>query len=439
MKRTSALAPLLVGAALVVSACGAAATPSPATAPPAATATPAATEPPATAPPEATPPTDPLGVVEIPPGEPIHIAQWGVLSGADATLGTDSTYGVKIAIDDRGGKLLDREIRLTTEDGLCTPEGGAIAAQKLAADSTLVGLVGSSCSDETVGGIKAITDAGLTTISPSNTRPALTAPDRDASYAGYLRTAHSDAFQGKAAAEFVYNELGLKTAATIHDGSSYAEALQQVFADEFIKLGGTITIQEAVSKDQTDMKPVLTRIAATKPDFIYFPVFIAAGGFILSQAKQVPGLENTKTMSADGTFSFDFVKAAGAAAEGHYISSPDFTAFGAEYQGFLKKYQTMFGTKPLSIFHAHAYDATNMLFEALEKVTVKGADGTLYVPKGALRDALYATKDFKGITGTLSCSPTGDCGAPVIAVYQITATEMVKEGFPPAAPIWPKR
>ena len=393
----------------------------------------------ATEAPMGTPPTDPLGVVTIPPDEPIHIAQWGVLSGADGTLGTDSKYGVEIAIADRGGKLLGHEIRLTTEDGLCTPEGGAIAAQKLAADSTLVGLVGSSCSDETVGGIAAITAAGLSTISPSNTRPVLTAPDRGPEYAGYLRTAHSDSFQGKAAAEFVYNELGLRTAATIHDGSSYAQALQQVFADEFTKLGGKVLIQEAVSKDQTDMKPVLTRIAATKPDFMYFPVFVAAGGFILSQVGQVPGLENTKTMSADGTFTFDFVKAAGAAAEGHYISSPDFTAFGSEYQGFLKKYKDMFATKPLSIFHAHAYDATNMLFNALEKVAVQGADGTLYVPKGALRDALYATKDFKGITGTLSCSPTGDCGAPIIGVYQLTARELVKENFPPAAPIWPKR
>ena len=141
------------------------------------------------------------------------------------------------------------DIKLTQEDALCSPDGGATAAAKLAADSTLVGLVGSSCSDETVGGIAAITAAGLTTISPSNTRPALTATDRDATYAGYLRTAHSDAFQGKVAADYVFNELHLTKAATIHDGSSYAQALQQVFADSFKELGGTIVGQEAVTKD----------------------------------------------------------------------------------------------------------------------------------------------------------------------------------------------
>ena len=385
----------------------------------------------------ASPPSDELGVITIPAGEPIHIAFWGVLSGADSTLGTDSQRGVEIAIDDRDGKLLDHDIKLSAEDGLCTPEGGATAAQKLAADTTIVGLIGSTCSDETVGGIKSITDAGLTTISPANTRPALTDPGRDASYAGYLRTAHSDAFQGLAVAEFAYNELELKTAATIHDGSAYAEALQQVFVDNFEELGGEVLLQEAVSKGQTDMKPVLTRIAAQKPDILYFPIFVAEGGYIAAQAKEVAGLEDTVLMGSDGMFSPDFVKAAGPAAEGMYLSSPDFTAFQAGYSEFLEKHRTKYGGEPLSIFHAHAYDATNILFNALEKVAVKDGD-TLHIPKKALRDAIYATKDHTGLTGTLSCSASGDCGAPIIAVYQITARETGGQ-WPPEAPIWPDR
>ena len=381
-----------------------------------------------------TPPPDPLGVVTVAPGDPIHIAFWGVLSGADATLGEDAKRGVEIAIDDRGGKLLDHTIKLSAEDAGCNPEGGAAAAQKLAADKTLVGLVGSTCSDETVGGIKTLTDAGLVTISPSNTRPALTAPNRGPEYAGYLRTAHSDAIQGRVAAEFVYNELKLRKAATIHDGSAYAEALQQVFADAFKELGGEIVAQEAVSKGQTDMKPVLTTIAAKGPEIIYYPIFVAEGGFITAQSRDVPGLENVVLMGADGMFSPDFVKAAGAAAKGMYLSSPDFTAFGGDYAGFLAKYKAKYGD-PISIFHAHAYDAANMLFAAIEKVAVKAPDGTVYVPRKALRDALYETKDFAGVTGTLTCDPYGDCSAPVIAVYQITDREVGGQ-WPPEKPIW---
>jgi branched-chain amino acid transport system substrate-binding protein len=423
---------LAIAAVLTVAACsdGGGATTAPESVAPASVA------PESVAPESMAPAEDPLGVIEIPAGEPLHIAYWGVLSGADSSLGEDSKQGVEVAIDDIGGKFKGHDIRLTTEDGLCTPDGGATAAQKLAADKTIVALIGSSCSDETVGGIAALTAAGLTTISPSNTRPALTAADRDASYAGYARTAHSDAFQGKAAAEFVFNELKLTKAATIHDGSTYAQALQQVFVDEFQKLGGTVTAQEAVTKETTDMSAVLTTVAASQPEIIYFPVFVASAGFLKAQVGNIPGLENVKTMGADGHFTPDFLKAAGAASVGHYLSSPNFAAFGAGYADFLKKREAKFGGTPLSVFHAHAYDATNIIFAALEKVAVENADGSLSIGRGALRDAIFATKDFAGITGTLSCSPTGDCGAPVIGVYQVTQENFDKLEMPSAV-IWP--
>jgi len=419
MKRLFNLTALLVLASIVLAACGGAATQAPAmTEAPAATEAPAMTEA-ATEAPAAYECTDELGCVAIAPDEPVHIAYWGVLSGADGSLGEDSKRGVEIAIDDKGGKILGHDILLTTEDAGCTPEGGATAAAKLASDTSLVGLIGSSCSDETVGGIAAITAAGLTTISPSNTRPVLTDPNRGPDYAGYARTAHSDAFQGKAVAEFAYNKLGARKAATLHDGSSYAQALQQVFADNFKALGGEIVAQEAVAKDATDMKPVLTTIAAAKPDFLYYPVFVAVGGYVTAQVRDVAGLETVPIAGSDGIFTADLLKGGGPNTKGMYLSSPDFSAFTGDYAGFIAKHTAKYGGSTLSTFHAHAYDAANILFAALEKVAVVGADGTVNVPRKALRDAIFATKDFKGITGSLSCSPSGDCGAPVIAVYEI--------------------
>ncbi len=367
--------------------------------------------------------TDALGCVTIAPSEPVHIAYWGVLSGPDSSLGEDSKRGVEIAIDDMGGKFQGHDILLTTEDAGCTPEGGATAATKLATDTSIVGLIGSSCSDETVGGIATLTNAGLTTISPSNTRPVLSDPARGPDYAGYLRTAHSDAFQGKAVAEFAYNSLKVTKAATLHDGSTYAQALQQVFADEFVKLGGTIVAQEAVAKDATDMRPVLTTIAAAGPEFLYYPVFVAVGGYVTAQVRDVAGLETVALAGSDGIFTADLLKGGGTNTEGMYLSSPDFSAFTGDYAGFIAKHEAKYGGSTLSTFHAHAYDATNILFAALGKVAVVEADGTIYVPRQALRDAIYATKDFAGVTGNLSCSAYGDCGAPVIAVYEIVNSD----------------
>lgn len=375
------------------------------------------------------PVTDPIGVIRINRGQPITIAYWLVVAGPDASLGIDSRRGIEIAIADKG-KVAGFSVRLIGEDSGCNAEGGVTAATKLAANKAIVAAIGSSCSSEAVPGAPILWKAGLVTVSPSNTAPKLTAPDRGPDYGGYLRTAHNDSVQGRVAAQFAVNFLKVKKAATIHDGSPYAEGLANVFADVFTRLAGagSITAREAISPTDTDMRPVLTKIAATRPELIYYPIFIAAGGFITRQAKEVAGLANVKLMSADGTFSPDLRKAAGDSVVGMYNSSPDLSpaALGPAYGKFLEKHQKRYNEKPISAFHPHAYDAAMMIFNAIEKVGKKDAQGNLYIGRKALRDALFATKGYKGLTGTLTCNEFGDCADPKIVVYQSVSADPAK-------------
>jgi branched-chain amino acid transport system substrate-binding protein len=355
-----------------------------------------------------------------------------VIAGPDETLGIDSRTGVEVAIALKG-PVLGHDVQLTGEDEGCSAEGGQAAGAKLAADPTLIAVIGTSCSSAARVAVPLLSQAGFVIISASNTAPDLTRAGDPNQHPGYLRTAHNDEVQGAAAARFAFEELGVTKAATIHDGSLYAESLQQVFADTFTEMGGTITTQEAVDPNATDFKSVLTSIAAGEPEFIYHPIFVKAGSLIVQQKGSVPGLEDVPTMGADGMFSPDVVEGAGAAVEGLYVSSPDLAAFSADYQSvFLPKYKELSGVEsPVSIFHAHAYDAANMIFAAIEQVAVQDADGTLHIPRQALRDAIYATANFPGLTGNLTCTPTGDCADPKIAVYEYHAGE-----YPPER-IWP--
>jgi len=378
---------------------------------------------------------DPIGVVKLRPGEPIHIAYWFVIAGPNASLGTDTMRGVELAVEDFGSQIKGWPIKISGQDTGCNAEGGQAAATKLAADPSIVAAIGSNCSSEAKPGVPILWKAGIPTVSPSNTAPYLTDPNRGEGYAGYLRTCHNDKVQGAVAAEFALKELGVKTAATVHDGSVYAEQLAQVFAQTFKWKGGTITSMEAVSPNDTDMRPVLTKIATGKPQIIYYPIFIAEGGFITRQAKEVSGLEKVFLMGADGMFSPDFYKAAGTAAVGMFHSSPDFAAFAGGYQSFLDKHMKKYGEKPIAPFHAHAYDATMMVLNAISKVSVKGTDGNLYIGRKALRDALYATKNLQGLTGNISCDEYGDCADPKIAIYK-TADNNVKELKMPDKPFW---
>jgi branched-chain amino acid transport system substrate-binding protein len=376
--------------------------------------------------------TDEIGCVDIAPGEPIHLAYAMVISGPDETLGIDSRTGVQVAIALKG-QVLGHDVSLTGEDDGCSAEGGQSAGTKLAADPTIVAVFGTSCSSAARVAVPLLSQAGFVIISASNTAPDLTRPGDPNNHPGYLRTAHNDEVQGAAAARFAFEKMGVKKAATIHDGSLYAESLQAVFAKTFKELGGEITTQEAVDPNATDFKSVLTSIAAGSPEFIYLPIFVKAGSLITRQAKEVPGLENTYLMGADGMFSPDVVEGAGEQVEGLFVSSPDLAAFSADYQTvFLPKYKELAGVEsPVSIFHAHAFDAANIVFAAIEKVAVKDADGTLHIPRKALRDAVYATKNFPGLTGNLTCTPTGDCADPKIAVYEYHVGQ-----YPPER-IWP--
>jgi branched-chain amino acid transport system substrate-binding protein len=371
---------------------------------------------------------DEIGCVDIAPDEPVHIAYMLTISGGTAFLGEDSRGAIEIAIEDRG-QVLGHNIRLSGEDSLCSAEGGQTAATKVAGDTTVLGIIGTNCSSSAVAGIGTISAAGLVMISPSNTAPGLTDPN-GSWQPGYFRTAHNDRFQGRVAAEFVYNELGARTAATIHDGSPYAEQLQQVFADTFIELGGTITFQGAVNVNDTDMRPVLTTVAADSPDVLYFPIFEPEGPFIVAQSSEIAGLENTTLIGADGLLSVSFPPAAGPNADGVYLSGPYVT--GAAYDAFLAKWDAKFGGAPPSGFHAFAYDATNILLDAIEQVAVEDDDGTLHIPRKALRDAIAAVANYNGLTGTLSCSEFGDCATgEALGIFRVSMAEVNEENWPP--------
>lgn len=375
-------------------------------------------------------------IVKLKKGEPIHISYWVVTSGPNTSLGMDVIRGVEIAIEDFGGQIKGHNIKLSGQDAMCSPEGGQAAASKIASDPSVIGAIGSTCSSAAKPGVPILWKMGIPTVSPSNTAPFLTDPARGDGYGGYMRTCHNDKVQGAIAAEFAYNELGIKRAATIHDGSVYAEQLQQVFADSFAKLGGTITSQEAVSIGDTDMRPVLTKIATGKPEFLYYPMFIAESGHVTRQAKEVKGLENIALMSADGAFSPDFLKAAGKSAIGMYHSSPDFSALSDTYASFLDKHKAKYGMAPEAPFHAYAYDGATILLKAIEKVA-KVSGSTLTIDRDALNKEMHATKNYKGLTGNLTCDEYGDCADPKIAVYK-TSKANIKKGATPTVPIWKK-
>jgi branched-chain amino acid transport system substrate-binding protein len=370
------------------------------------------------------PEAGPLGAVTVAAGDPIEIRSLEAISGPVAFLGIPNERATQMAINDFG-QIKGHDVNMGVGlDDLCSGEGGQAAAQTIVADEQILGVIGTSCSGAAIAAIPLISGAGMVLVSPSNTSPALTsdlAGTAGIDYQpGYYRIAHNDLFQGQAVAEFVFNDLGLTTAAAIHDGDSYTQGLAQAFADAYTELGGTVTLVVGVGKEDTDMTPVLSEIGQDSPEAIYFPIFQPAGDFIVQQFAGVAGLADTQLVGADGLLVSDFL--AIPESEGMYFSGPNLAfgenanaVTGVSANDFLSSYETEFGEAPTAAFWAHAYDATAMLLASIEDVAVELDDGSLFIDRQALRDSLTSFSGA-GMTGGLACDAFGDCGSQEIQI-----------------------
>jgi branched-chain amino acid transport system substrate-binding protein len=386
-----------------------------------------------------------FGCAEVGADDPITIGTLLSISGDTAGLGTDSNHGVELAVDDLDGELdatpgqlLGHDVEIQQEDDLCAAEGGQAGGTALANDPAIVAVIGTTCSSSALGvADKIMSDKGILMVSPSNTGPSLTDPEQHQPF--YARTAHNDRIQGAIVAEFVFNELGIDTAATINDESPYAAGLAEAFRNNFEAAGGSITAVEQINSADTDFAALLRSIAEGEPGALYFPDFNPACALLAKQAKEVPGLADAALLGSDGCLATEFFGTAGNAAEGVYASSPDLTVFaeGDFYKNeFLPAYRDQFGTEPTAVFHAHAYDAANLIFDAIEAVAIENDDGSLSIPRQELRDEFFSTSGYQGVTGTITCDENGDCATDVtIGIFQAPAWP-VEGGDPDAAAIY---
>ncbi|MBG0788299.1 MAG: ABC transporter substrate-binding protein, partial [Anaerolineaceae bacterium] len=190
----------------------------------------------------------------------------------------------------------------------------------------------------------------------------------------------------------------------------------------------------------TNFRAILASVASGEPDLLYFPVFEPEGPFIVAQSSEFPELEDIILMAADGLLANSFPENSGLNVVGMYLTGPHTS--GAAYEDFLAEWMSAYGGTPPSGFHAFAYDATNLLLDAIEAVAVVDKDGTLHIGRQALRDYLSNISGYHGLSGEIDCSDKdfgdlgishGDCSTgDSIAVFQITENELNGD-WPPEA------
>ncbi len=179
-----------------------------------------------------------------------------------------------------------------------------------------------------------------------------------------------------------------KRVAIIRTNSRYGRVGIQHFNRSSTRIGFPVIIEERFNDGETDFKPQLERIKRISPDAILIWGNAKESGLIVKQIREL-GMKQP-IFGSDRMVNPDFLKTAGKYAEGvvttcQYNPNTD----DPKYQTFKANYIKRFGEDPI-VFAAHAYDAINIIIEAIHKV---GLNRVL------IRDVITDMKTFQGYEG----------------------------------------
>ena len=148
----------------------------------------------------------------------------------------------------------------TSTAGQYDPAQAAINARKMVADPTVVAAIGPMASGSGKAMAPLLSQGNLATVTPSSTSPDLTNPKYAAQYrpegkAIYFRTVTTDAFQGPNMANFMADELKIKSVFVLDNSGAYGVGIADTFQAQAAKRGIQVLGRDRVDPLVTDYQP----------------------------------------------------------------------------------------------------------------------------------------------------------------------------------------
>jgi branched-chain amino acid transport system substrate-binding protein len=407
LKRRDFLRISAAGAATaLLAACGAAASvPTPTQ--PAASANPATSSTPAAAP----RPTGRSDVIKLVSSLP-H-------TGSAKGLSDAISNGIKMAIDDAGGRVGSFTIQYEPWDDASAATGSWDAAKeadnanKAIVDPDLMVYIGTYNSGAAKVSIPILNKAGLAMISPGNTYPGLTKKiegaveqnEPDVYYPTgkrtYSRVVPSDELQGAAAASWA-KDLGAKSVGILDDTELYGHGIAVIFGQKAKALGMSVYGPQGIDRRASDYRALALQMKSQGVDLVFYGGITANNaGKLWQDLRSVLG-PDVKLMGPDDIFQDAFIKAAGSAAEGTFVTfggvpANKLTGKGAD---FYRNYKAKYQIEP-EAYAAYGYEASAAVLNAIKQAGAKD--------RGAILAALMSTKSLSGVLGSpWSFTETGD-------------------------------
>ncbi|NLM10245.1 MAG: ABC transporter substrate-binding protein [Clostridiaceae bacterium] len=332
------------------------------------------------------------------------------LSGDNATYGQGSVEGIEMAIDEinAAGGINGKLIEPIKYDNKSDAAEASTLANKLVTQDKVLAILGPATTGAFTSQIPVANKNKIPIATGSATGDNLTF-DTDGSVHPYVfRICFNDSFQGKVMANFAFENLSAKKAVIIMDSSSdYGKGLSQNFVETFTAAGGTIVAEEAYVAGDTDFNAIITKIKGMDFDVIYLPGYYNEAGLIIKQAR-TQGIDKP-ILGADGFDSDVLVDLAGKDALNNVYFTNHYSTIDEDpaVLKFIADFEAKYGKKP-NAFNALGYDLAKFVADAIGRAESLTGE--------AIKDALEATENFIGVTGTLSVDENHN---PVKSIFVI--------------------
>jgi branched-chain amino acid transport system substrate-binding protein len=284
-------------------------------------------------------------------------------TGTYAQLGVAIENGVRMAIDEKGGKLGGREIEWFKVDDESEPSKGVENANRLVQRDKVDVLIGTVHSGVQMGIQRVVRDSGTLCLIPNAGAHAAT---RALCAPNVFRTSFTNSQPTLALGKVMVDKGHKKAVWITWKYAAGAEAFEG-FRDSYTKAGGTIVKELGVPFPNVEFQALLTEIASIKPDAV--ACFFAGGGaakFIRDYA--AAGLKGNIPLYGSGFLTEGVLDAAGPAAEGilttlHYSDSLDTP----RNNQFRLAYAKMFRLQP-DVYAVQGYDTGQLLVQGAAAV-----------------------------------------------------------------------
>jgi branched-chain amino acid transport system substrate-binding protein len=343
----------------------------------------------------------------------IKLGVAGPHSGDLAPYGIPAMKAAQLVVKkiNANGGVLGKQVELLIQDDQCKPEIATNTATKLVTQGADV-VLGHICSGATKAALGIYKDAKIPVMSPSATNPGLT---QSGDYPNFYRTIASDDMQAKLAVDFAIDKLGAKKVAVLHDKGDYGKGFAE-FAKKFLDESSKVKVVlfEGITPGAMDYSSIVQKIRRAKADVLIFGGYHPEASKLVAQMKRKR--MKTAFLSDDGVKDVSFIKVAGAAAEGAYMTGPRDLSSIPLNAAATAEFKAAYGEDPGAFFQ-EGYSAALALLNAIQK-----AGSTDYA---AVTKALQ-TQYVDTPVGKIKFDGKGDAEGVGFSVYQVKGGKFVE-------------